>query len=278
MKGTPYPVLPVVGVQLYRQDAVVLRQGQPRAGVYPGRADVKVFSRRSRKRLAFVASNTDIVFTSMLTLTYPRVFPNDGKDVKRNLNQFFVELRKKTPGVSLLWFLEFQCRGAPHIHILLRGVRVYKAMQHWVSETWYRICGTGDLRHLAAGTRLERIRKPNGARNYTVKYAHKMHQKAVPPNYRNVGRFWGHSRDVRPVMRCEMQCTNDDLVAALETGQWSWQTGDVVRYHTLYGATDALTKWLLDGRLVPSTSQKCHSKMTSHTKEAGSGYETVCNV
>ncbi len=262
VKGTPYPVLPVVGVQLYRQDAVVIRQGVPRAGVFPCRADVKEFSRRSRRRLAFVASNTDVVFTSMITLTYPREFPNDGKDVKRNLNAFFAALRRKMSGVSLLWFLEFQRRGAPHIHIMVRGIRVYKPMQRWVSETWYRICDTGDLRHLAAGTRLERVRNPNGARNYCVKYAYKMRQKRVPTAYRNVGRFWGNTRDVKPVMRCETQCTNDDLVGALQAQGWRWLTGDVVRYHTLYGASEHLTRWLDGCILVPSTSRKCHSEMT----------------
>ena len=275
MTASPWPILPVTGVQVYRQDVVVIRQGVSRQGVYPGRADVKVFSRRSRRRLAFVASNTDIRFTSMLTLTYPKQFPNDGKDVKYNLKMFIKELRRKVPDVSILWFLEFQRRGAPHIHILIRGVRVYRPMQEWVSKTWYRICRTGDIKHLAAGTRLERVKSPNGARNYTVKYAHKMVQKSVPAAYRNVGRFWGHSRDVKPVMRCQMQCTNDDLAGALESGGWSWQTGDVVRYHTLYGASDALTKWSDDGKLVLSTSRKCHPKMTPHKRRQHDGHKTT---
>lgn len=255
-----------------------MRRGCSRAPVYPCRSEITLFSWRSRKRLAFVASNTDIVFTSMLTLTYPRQFPNDGDDVKRNLKAFREALRRKHPGVSLLWFLEFQRRGAPHIHILIRGVRVYKAMQQWVSKTWYRICGTGDTRHLRAGTRLERIRKPNGARNYAVKYAHKMKQKVVPPGYRNVGRFWGHSRDVRPVMRCETECTNDDLVGALQSGGWHWQKGETIRYHTLYGASEALTETVFRAMLVLSTSRKRHLKMTSREKEKNGGYEAVRNV
>ncbi len=257
---------------------VVRRRGVSRRGVYPGRADVKVFSRPSRRRLAFVASNTDIVFTSMLTLTYPREFPNDGKGVKYNLKMFLKELRRKNDSVSILWFLEFQKRGAPHIHILLRGIRVYRAMQLWCSETWYRICNTGDVRHLAAGTRLERIRSPNGARNYCVKYAHKMVQKSVPEAYRNVGRFWGHTRDVKPVMRYEAECTNDDIVGALEAGEWSWQTGDVIRYRTLYGASEALTNWHNGSILVPRTSRKRHSKMTPHKRRQQDGHETTRNT
>lgn len=277
MIGSPWPILPVIGVQIFRQDAVVLRRGVSRPRTYVPRGVITQFSLASRKRLAFVASNTDIVLTSMLTLTYPREFPNDGKDVKRNLNQFLVELRKKTPGVSVLWFLEFQRRGAPHIHILIRGVRVHKPMQQWVSAAWYRICGTGDARHLRAGTRLERIRKPNGARNYAVKYAHKMIQKSVPCAYRNVGRFWGHSRDVKPVMRCEKRCTNDDLVGALESGAWLWRTGDVIRYRTLYGTAEVLTRWLNDGILVLSTSDHNQAGHRHTQRRMHRGHETICN-
>jgi hypothetical protein len=257
---------------------VVLRQGVSRPGVYAPRSEVKVFSAKSRQRLAFVASNTDVDFTSMLTLTYPRAFPNDGKDVKRNLQAFLAALRRRCPGVSFLWFLEFQRRGAPHVHIMIRGARVYRDMQQWVSKTWYRIVDSGDERHLRAGTRLERVRSQDGARHYCVKYAYKMRQKRVPPDYRNVGRFWGNTRDVKPVMRCETVCTNDDLVGALENEGWSWLKGDVLRWSTLYGAAKHLTTWLDGCILVPRTSQMCHSKMTPHTGRIHDGHQATCNV
>ena len=252
----PWPVPDVVGIEIYKQDTVVVRRGYKRPGVTWQREDVRVFSWASRKRLAFIAANTDTVFTSMLTLTYPRVFPNDGKDVKRNLNAFLVALRRKIPDVRYLWFLEFQKRGAPHIHLVLQGVRVYRKMQKWVSLTWYRLCNTNDPRHLAAGTRLERIRKPNGARNYCVKYAHKMIQKSVPEGYRNVGRFWGCSRSVMPTKRSEHNCTQDDLVGALESTGWQWQRSERIEYSTLYGASKHLTNWLSGCILVLSTSDE----------------------
>ena len=252
----PWPIPDVVGVELYKQDAVVLRRGYSRPGVDWQREDVKQFSWASRKRLAFTAANTDVVFTSMMTLTYPRVFPNDGKDVKRNLNAFLTALRRRNPGLLYLWFLEFQKRGAPHIHIVIRGVRVNRDAQHWVSKTWYRLCATNDPRHLAAGTRLERLRSQTGGRNYCVKYAHKMKQKNVPKEYRNVGRFWGCSRSVKPVCRSSHKCTQDDLVGALESTGWAWQNSERIEYSTLYGATECLTKWLSDGILVLSTSEQ----------------------
>lgn len=237
----PYPLPKVIGVELYKQDAVVVRAPGARHSVKTTRSEVTEFSRASRQRLAFFASNTDVRFTSMITLTYPRQFPNDGKDVKRNLNAFLTALRRKVNNLNYLWFLEFQKRGAPHVHILVRGLRVHRPTQAWVSETWYRLCATGDPRHLLAGTRLERVRKPDGARNYAVKYAHKMVQKAVPPDYRNVGRFWGCSKYVRPVLRETRRCTNDDLVGALQLAGWSWQRGDVIRWKVLYGVSVLLT-------------------------------------
>jgi hypothetical protein len=68
----------------------------------------------------------------------------------------------------------------------------------WVAKRWYKIVNSGDEKHLLAGTRVERIRKPDGAARYCLKYAYKCEQKAVPEQYRNVGRFWGCSRDVTP--------------------------------------------------------------------------------
>lgn len=249
-----YALPPVTGVILYKNDAVVVRKGQGGHSVDWTRSEVTTFSKASRQRLAFVASNTDVRFTSMITLTYPREFPSDGKEVKRNLNAFLVTLRRKAEGLEYLWFLEFQRRGAPHIHLLLRGVRVYKPMQRWVSETWYRLCATGDERHLRAGTRLELIRKPDGARNYCVKYAFKMKQKVVPELYRNIGRFWGHSKSVRPVARSAHRCTNDDLIGALEAVGWDRMHSDIVRWRTLYGAGVLLTLRWFGAKLELSSS------------------------
>ena len=252
--ASKYPVLPVCGVEVYKQDLVVLRDAPPGRDHDWVRADVTTFSRASRQRLAFTASNTEIKFTSMITLTYPREYPSDGETVKKHFHDFMVNLRNKVSPLSHLWFLEFQKRGAPHIHILIRGMRVCRETQAWVSATWYRIVGSGDLRHLAAGTRLERIRKENGARNYAVKYAFKMKQKAVPVGYRNVGRFWGNSRDVKPRPSETISLTNDDLVGALEMSDWGYLRGDTIEWRVLYGASQGLTNWHFHDMLVLSTS------------------------
>lgn len=163
----------------------------------PERPPVTEFTKSSRKRLAFVASNTQAEFASMVTLTYPKKYPNDGTKVKRHLKLFIQRCRRRWEPLGYLWFLEFQRRGAPHLHVLLT-CKVVTKDKLWASGTWYEIVDSGDIKHLSAGTRTERIRKPNGARHYVVKYAFKMKQKKVPKKFRNVGRFWGHSKNVKP--------------------------------------------------------------------------------
>lgn len=77
-----------------------------------------------------------------------------------------------------------------------------------LARAWVRIVGAdyphavdGMLKvHCYLGDQNKRmwanIRKSDGAIRYLRKYAGKQSQKQVPPQYRNVGRFWGTSRDV----------------------------------------------------------------------------------
>lgn len=216
------PIGNVVGIEIYSSDVIVKREGYAPAVKERTRAPIREFSKKSRQRLAFVASNTDIVFRSMITLTYPRQFPADGRLVKKHLNRFLMWYKRDRGGCSLLWFLEFQQRGAPHVHILADSMvptddKSRSGLRFRVSAAWYRIVGSGDFRHLQAGTRTERIRSLEGGRRYAVKYAMKMRQKLVPDAYQNVGRFWGCTRDVPPKPLHETRCTEDDIRGILES-------------------------------------------------------------
>ena len=186
-----------------------------------------------------MAQNTDVHFRNMITLTYPKEFPSDGLTVKYHLHQFLTWLRKDTGGCSYLWFLEFQARGAPHIHILYdtpypkRNRQAYTDLRLRVSMAWYRIVGSKDEKHLSAGTRVERLRKPDGAARYATKYAWKMKQKAVPPAYQNVGRLWAASRDVKPRPLGFVRATEDDIRGALEGWQYAPNSNTPI-YRVLY--------------------------------------------
>lgn len=181
---------------------------------------VKEFTSKSRRRLAFVANNTDVVFRYMTTLTYPAEWSNDGKEVKAHLNTFLTWLRKKNKGCQYLWFLEFQQRGAPHFHVLTDARLNYKE----VAVEWFLIVGSDSDDHLKAGTRTEQLRSHRGGANYATKYAQKMKQKVVPKEYESVGRFWGHSRGVKPVaIKTEDMggIDKDDLIEMF--GFWEYQ-------------------------------------------------------
>jgi len=237
---------PIVGVKVYKNDVVVVREGDAPPTADQIRGEIAEFSRKSRQRLAFIAANTEIRFLTMITLTYPKQYETDGKVVKANLQAFLQQLRREYPSFSYLWFLEFQRRGAPHIHVLLtiavpRSRSRRKELYWRISAWWYRICATGDEKHLAAGTKVESMRLVDGGARYAVKEACKMRQKIVPPNYRNVGRFYGYSRDVPPPCKREIQLTEDDLRGVLE--DWPYAPNDDrMMFKVLYGAASLFEK------------------------------------
>jgi hypothetical protein len=243
----------VEGVIVYRVDAVVTRVGGYPPRDPPPRGTITEFSRKSRQRLAFVASNTAVTFKTMITLTYPSEFPCDGATVKGHFRAFLQFLRRDCGSPSYLWFLEFQQRGAPHMHILIdwpwpRSRIVAQAFRFRVSSSWYRIVGSGDTKHLAAGCRSERIRKLDGARHYAVKYALKMRQKEVPQAYQNVGRFWGCSKDVVPIAEGTVQCTEDDIRGALDDWRYK-QPDDQALWSVLYNCADRFRDRLTDAQI-----------------------------
>lgn len=184
---------------------------------------IKMLSQKSLAALVATIQATDIRLTTMLTLTYPKMHPNDGSIVKADLNRFLTGLRKKSP-FEYLWFLEFQRRGAPHIHILTDHEAITPVMRIHLAEKWtgaiinsqwwlqrVALASVGrdccEAKFLAAEVRKifsfnidptvwEWVRSEDGAKRYVTKYATKPEQKEVPPNYQNVGRFWGCSRSI----------------------------------------------------------------------------------
>lgn len=204
------------------------------------RARIAEFTYKSRKRLAFVAANTPVTFLSMITLTYPGEFPTDGARVKSDFKRFKQWISRAFEKPSVLWFLEFQFRGAPHFHMLI-DTMIDKDRYEDVSKKWYLIVGSGDSRHLRAGTRVEALRSKEGGKRYAVKYAMKMQQKRVPDGFMSVGRFWGHTRDVAPVERySEPVHSKRELLSKL--GDWGYKEKLHHReLSVLYGAAKSVS-------------------------------------
>lgn len=157
---------------------------------------------------------TDVVFKSFITITYPAVWPKDGKQVKRDLNRFLTWLRDNYK-TDYIWWLEFQKRGAPHMHILTTIKHPGKAGHNRFATAWCKAqkLRRGEMHWDGANAdpydlflRCERfhrrpkqwedIREEGGARKYALMYALKPFQKTVPLRYQNVGRFWASSKGV----------------------------------------------------------------------------------
>jgi hypothetical protein len=142
------------------------------------------FSEDSKRRMLFTFRNV-VGLRVLVTLTYPGQFSTDGREVKRHWANMRRWLARR--GVAGAWFMEFQERGAPHFHAFLTG----EVPKEEVAAAWYQIVGSGDERHLRAGTRIEALRELHAAGAYAAKYLKKQEQKEVPEGFSDVGRFWG---------------------------------------------------------------------------------------
>ena len=154
------------------------------------RSKIIKFSFRSAKRLRHVVRNSEDTWKTFITLTYPLNFPCNGKETKAHLNAFLQYLRRK--GIKYVWVLEFQLRGAPHYHIIASDC----IPKEELSERWYKIVGSGDEKHLRAGTGIDYIKSNSQLYGYLSNYVKKLEQKTPPEGFENVGRFWGTSRNL----------------------------------------------------------------------------------
>lgn len=202
------------------------------------RGKITHLSPRARSHLAFICAATSIEFRSIMTLTYGKFYPLDGAAVKGHLNLMLIWLRAAYPGFSYVWVLEFQQRGAPHVHILTSLSEPLEWQRREFAHKWsgYSSKFNTNLEdeRTEADTVSERrkvyqvhrhpksweaIRRPDGAVRYMLKYCLKMSQKQVPTSYQDVGRFYGYSRDVKDNISVEARLRLDDegLDLILET-------------------------------------------------------------
>lgn len=145
------------------------------------RSAITEFSRKSRTRLRRQLQNADPPYSVMITLTYGKEFASDGRKCKEDLLRFRDQLRRYgfLPESSV-WVLEFQRRGAPHFHILT-SMFIPKMALSWL---WNWASGAP----VRTATNIKAVRNATG---YALKYASKLEQKDCPPQFQNVGRFWG---------------------------------------------------------------------------------------
>jgi len=123
-----------------------------------------------------------------ITLTYPDAYPGDWRQWKAQLDNWLLRLRRRLPLAAGAWKLEPQIRGAPHFHLLVVGAPFIA--KDWLSQSWYEVVGSGDPKHLDAGTQVQLARSHRGVVAYAAKYTAKAQR--LPASWQEgVGRWWG---------------------------------------------------------------------------------------
>lgn len=168
------------------------------------RSIVSKFTVSSRKRLLRFCSVCAARFTTLLTLTIPHV-EMSGPIFKQRLDRILVWLEAQAatsfPGQSwtALWVLEFQERGAAHVHILLtHPIAGWRVSKRW-AEMWEpRILElfVDDGRKMvekmhAAACNIKSLSERHHALEYLSQYAGKVAQKSLPDVLLGFGRWWG---------------------------------------------------------------------------------------
>jgi hypothetical protein len=155
---------------------------------------------------------------AMVTLTYPgdwEVVAPDGASVKRHMVLWRKRFQREYgEAARYIWKLEFQRRGAPHIHLWMAPPmspgRTGRSFSQWLSETWAQIVNHPDAeqkaRHRLAGTAIDvrnglKACDPKRLAIYFSKHSSpnlggdKEYQHIVPELWRQPGRgpgrFWG---------------------------------------------------------------------------------------
>ncbi|MDM2069272.1 hypothetical protein PP320_23690, partial [Mycobacteroides abscessus] len=183
------------------------------------------WSRKSRSSMCRTFAELDYTplvesgrVPAMVTLTYPGDWEDvapDGASVKRHMVLWRKRFHREWgEPARYIWKLEFQRRGAPHIHLWMapphgKG-RSGRTFWNWLSEEWADIVAHPDpeqrRRHLIAGTAVDvlnglRACDPKRLAIYFTKHSSpnklgdKEYQHIIPDAWRQPGhgpgRFWG---------------------------------------------------------------------------------------
>jgi hypothetical protein len=165
---------------------------------------------------------------------------------------------------AALWFLEFQSRGAPHVHIIIFDCKmtreIIKSARSWVGRAWSKIVSNPNAheadKHARVGTQVAKMK--TGHFGYASKYATKTEQKEVPEEFKAVGRFWGvwNYKAVPPVVL--------EFKVNLESGEGLevlWDTA-LVALASVYEYSESFTRRMykkLDNIITPEGLKRSFS-------------------
>lgn len=163
---------------------------------------ISAISVRSLMKLMTAYGEILTKFTALLTLTIAHL-ERDGELFKNQLTLMFKYLERKYPGIVIFWWVEFQERGSPHVHLMLSEyVNPQEISDKWANLWLPRLVDCFGARlglHArdkmrSAAVNVKGITSSEDLTKYAsklVRYAAKSKQKTVPLAYLHVGRSWG---------------------------------------------------------------------------------------
>jgi hypothetical protein len=217
---------------------------------------------------------------AMVTLTYPGDWESvapDGASVKRHMILWRKRFQREYgESARYIWKLEFQRRGAPHIHLWMAPPHVVgrsgRKFRDWLSQEWAAIVAHPDplqrARHLLAGTAIDilnglRACDPKRLAIYFTKHSspnslgNKEYQHIVPDAWRKPGhgpgRFWGVHGLCRATKVVEI-AQDAYLTARRILRRWS-------RSQAVYGDIT----WSFPTKVVPRTAYCVVQRVDSQT-------------
>ena len=195
---------------------------------------------------------------AMVTLTYPgdwEVVAPSGASVKRHMVLWRKRFQREYgEPARYIWKMEFQRRGAPHIHLWMAPPmspgRSGRGFAQWLSDAWARIVNHPDpeqkARHRLAGTAIDvrnglKACDPKRLAIYFTKHSSpnlhgdKEYQHIIPELWqqpgRGPGRFWGVYGLKKAIAIVEV-AQEAYLTARRIVRRWS-------RNHAIYGNPDS---------------------------------------
>lgn len=154
---------------------------------------IGTFSRASRRHLLRLLQSLDqrqlVGLPLFVTLTYPDTWPDNPTVWKTQLDTLSKRLARRYPQMIAIWKLEAQQRGAPHYHLIVFNVRFID--YQWLAQAWFEIVGSGNPKHLQAGTEVRRVKSWRGVMSYAAKYVAKPNEQLPAGWPAHVGRWWG---------------------------------------------------------------------------------------
>lgn len=235
------------------------------------RAEIEGFSRASRRRMMLLLASLRMdELPLFVTLTYPGTFSEDPLSWKANLEAFRTWLVSHHPQASAVWKLEPQKRMAPHFHLLIWGVDFLPA--EVLAAAWYRIVGSGDRRHLLAGTEVRRVYSANGVKAYAAK----AYMGKEFDGFQGVGRFWGvMNKRALPMAKKESASVEVWVATVLaRTGRrWMAKRG----YRATTGSMEVLTSYPSQWKRLAEhlVDDRCGNRVpeySTHWRNKVSGY------